>query len=132
VQTSEACGAMRAFCAVPEQCFWHDNRIAACANCRRLVMTNVMEHAETQRPVEEERRSTARHRVLKGATLTFNSGYGSFECLARNLSERGAKLSFGDTSAVPAVFNLVIKGETGARSAHIRWRTITDIGVEFG
>jgi DeoR/GlpR family transcriptional regulator of sugar metabolism len=57
-----------------------------------------------------ERRSQKRHRVLKGAIIRFNKGYGAFECVVRNLSENGAKLTFGETSAVPAAFELKIAG----------------------
>ena len=94
-------------------------------------MTNVMERPGKAGPVGEERRTALRSRVLKGATLTFNRGYGAFECLVRNVSERGAKLSFGETSAVPGAFDLIIRGDSAARFAHVRWRTLTDLGVEF-
>ncbi len=95
-------------------------------------MTNIMDHIETERPATQERRSAGRRRVLKGATLTFNRGYGAFECLVRNISQTGARLSFGETSAVPAAFSLSIKGEDGAINARVRWRSLTEIGVEFG
>lgn len=93
-------------------------------------MTTVLEHPETG-AVAEERRTAPRHRVLKGATLSFNQGYGAFECLVRNLSANGARLSFGDASAVPPAFALTIKGESGRRAARVRWRSRTDLGVSF-
>ena len=34
-----------------------------------------------------ERRAALRRRVLKGATVSFNNGYSSFECVVRNQSE---------------------------------------------
>lgn len=79
----------------------------------------------------EERRSQTRQRVLKGGTLTFNRGYGALECVVRNLSARGARLAFGDTAAVPPRFVLKISADGPARPVHVRWRTMTDIGVEF-
>ena len=36
-----------------------------------------------------ERRAEIRRRVLKGATVSFNNGYSSFECVVRNQSQRG-------------------------------------------
>lgn len=81
--------------------------------------------------VFEERRSEMRRRALKGATLTFNGGYGAFECVVRNISERGARLTFGDASAVPARFDLTISGEGRSRAANVRWRSLTDVGVAF-
>lgn len=78
-----------------------------------------------------ERRSEPRRRVFKGGTLSFNRGYGALECILRNLSERGARLQFGETSAVPPAFGLRLSGESHVRMARVRWRTLTDIGVEF-
>lgn len=79
----------------------------------------------------DERRSQPRRRVLKGAIVRFNRGYGAFECVVRNLSENGAKLTFGETSAVPAAFELKIAGEDRIRDARVRWRTQDSIGVSF-
>jgi len=79
----------------------------------------------------EERRREQRQRVFKGGSLRFNRGYGALECVVRNLSVHGARLAFGDTTAVPAHFDLQVSGEPAARAAHVRWRTLTDIGVEF-
>lgn len=78
-----------------------------------------------------ERRSETRHRVFKGGRLSFNKGYGALECVVRNLSERGARLALGETTAVPNAFDLEIAGEGMARTAHVRWRSPTAVGVEF-
>jgi hypothetical protein len=78
-----------------------------------------------------ERRATQRHRVLKGATLTFNKGYSAFECVARNLSDGGAKLSLAETFALPGDFRLSIAGREGTRQAHVVWRKPSEIGVSF-
>lgn len=78
-----------------------------------------------------ERRSAMRHKVLKGATLSFNKGYGALECVVRNLSGRGARLHLGETTAVPNFFSLEIAGEQTPRSARVRWRSQTAVGVEF-
>lgn len=78
-----------------------------------------------------ERRSETRHRALKGGSLSFNKGYGALECVVRNLSAHGARLAFGDTMAVPSRFDLVISGDDRVRDAHVRWRTLTAVGVEL-
>ncbi len=62
-----------------------------------------------------ERRGSRRHRVLKGAQLSFNGGFGALECTVRNLSETGARLSFGETSAVPPKFQFRLVGEAKRR-----------------
>lgn len=78
-----------------------------------------------------ERRRDTRHRVFKGGRLSFNKGYGALECVVRNLSARGARLAFGDATAVPNAFELEITGEGVNRSAVVRWRAPMAIGVEF-
>ena len=78
-----------------------------------------------------DRRGTPRRRVLKGATLTFNSGYSAFECVLRNESEGGAKLSLAETFALPKRFHLAIAGDSDVRTAHVVWRGMDQMGVRF-
>jgi hypothetical protein len=78
-----------------------------------------------------ERRSQPRQRVLKGAIIRFNKGYGALECVVRNLSENGARLAFGETTAVPAAFDLKIAGDGNVREARVRWRTPDFIGISL-
>ncbi len=77
-----------------------------------------------------ERRGALRHRVFKGAALSFNRGYGAMECVVRNLSANGAKLVFGDTLAVPPKFSLRISGEA-VREAEVCWRSPREVGVRI-
>ena len=79
----------------------------------------------------KERRAIGRRRMLKGAVLRFNRGYGALECVVRNYSERGALLSMGDTAAVPRVFDIRIAGEEAIRQAEARWRSPTAVGISF-
>ncbi|OHV90888.1 hypothetical protein ORS3428_01440 [Mesorhizobium sp. ORS 3428] len=76
-----------------------------------------------------ERRTERRRRVLRGATLRFNGGFGAVEGLVRNESEHGAQLSFGDAVGVPPGFELMVNG--ARRGALVRWRTQTSVGVQF-
>lgn len=80
---------------------------------------------------EAERRAAQRRRVLKGATLSFNSGYSAFECVVRNQSEGGAGLSLAETFALPQTFRLAISGEARARTARIVWRGLDKLGVRL-
>lgn len=82
--------------------------------------------------VTQDRRAERRRRVLKGAILSFNKGYGALECAVRNLSPKGALLVFGDAAAVPAVFDLRVSGHEVVHKARVRWRNLTSVGVEFG
>lgn len=79
-----------------------------------------------------ERRGAPRRRVLKGATLRFNRGYGALECIVRNLSDSGARLVFGDTAAVPPHFDVWLSGAEKPLPASVRWRGLEDVGIEFG
>lgn len=81
--------------------------------------------------VYTERRAARRHKVLKGATLRFNRGYGALECIVRNLSDNGARLAFGDIAAVPSKFDFRLSGVEAATPAVVRWRGVEDVGIEF-
>lgn len=76
-----------------------------------------------------ERRDGPRQRVLKGAKLSFNNGYGALEGIVRNASDGGVKIELGDTFAVPGVFDLQISGEDGRHKARVCWRNTREIGV---
>lgn len=78
-----------------------------------------------------ERRCERRKRVLKGATITFNRGYGALQCVARNMTDNGAMLAFGDTAGVPAKFEIQFAHEDVKRKARICWRKPELVGVEF-
>jgi hypothetical protein len=78
-----------------------------------------------------DRRCETRHRVFKGGRLSFNKGYGALECVVRNLSDRGARLALGETTAVPNAFSLQISGEDVVRTAIVRWRSTNAVGVAF-
>lgn len=77
-----------------------------------------------------ERRSEVRRRVLKSAILSFNKGFSSFECIVRNLSEHGARLSLGETFALPSSFSIRFD-DAPPRAAKVRWRTESALGVAF-
>lgn len=76
-----------------------------------------------------ERRDGPRQRVLKGAKITFNNGYGALEGIVRNASDGGVKIALGDTFAVPGAFDLQISGEDSRHRARVCWRNTTEVGV---
>lgn len=77
-----------------------------------------------------ERRFEPRERVFKGAALSFNRGYSSFECVVRNRSDSGARLSIAETFELPRRVMLRIEGDA-ERPVEIRWSTASSLGVEF-
>ena len=78
-----------------------------------------------------ERRSIHRRRMLKGAILRFNRGYSALDSIVRNISDTGAQLALGETTGVPAHFQIHISGEETARTARLVWRSASRIGIAF-
>ncbi len=79
-----------------------------------------------------ERRRERRNRVLQGATITFNNGYGAMQCIARNMSENGALLAFGEVTGLPNMFDIRFAESKEIRKAHVCWRRKQSAGIEFG
>ena len=82
-------------------------------------------------PLPSEMRTMPRRRVLKGANLYFNGGYGAFSCTVKNQSEGGALVLMEDTSGLPGAFDFRINGEAQSRKAHIAWKEKGKAGLQF-
>ena len=94
-------------------------------------MRVVIDHAARRAYVAEERRAVRRNRVYKGAVITFNRGHSAFECLVRNQSRSGARLTMEQTFALPMSFSLAITVDGTAQHARVVWRSPTEVGVRF-
>jgi PilZ domain len=79
----------------------------------------------------EERRTEHRRRILKGAVIKFNNGFGNLECVLRNLTSKGARISMGQTGGIPSRLQIHIVGERTPIEALVQWRTPRDIGLSF-
>lgn len=79
----------------------------------------------------EERRTEHRRRILKGAVIKFNNGFGNLECVLRNLTSNGARISMGQTGGIPSRLQIHIAGERTPIEALVQWRTPRDIGLSF-
>ncbi|MGE0231217.1 MAG: PilZ domain-containing protein [Flavobacteriaceae bacterium] len=77
----------------------------------------------------EERRSVPRHRVLKGAHITFNNG-AVISCTVRDISERGARLKVASVIGIPEHFTLVTD-DNGRHPCTVIHRHEKEIGVRF-
>ncbi|MBN9071331.1 MAG: PilZ domain-containing protein [Rhizobiales bacterium] len=94
-------------------------------------MSAQADHAnEAGAPHQPERRCAVRQRVLKRAVLSFNRGFSTFECLVRNMSDSGARLSLAETFSLPGALTFSMDGAE-AREAVVRWRTETAVGISF-
>ncbi len=76
-----------------------------------------------------EKRGEQRRKMLKGATLHFNKGFSSLECVVRDISASGARIQMGETVGVPTRFVLSIAGEDTRIEASVRWRGARNIGL---
>ncbi len=82
-------------------------------------------------PGGTERRHLQRSRVLKGALIVFGQMTHSFDCLVRNLTAEGAKLTFASTLGVPEEFFLFLSNDHRIAPVRIVWRTEREAGVSF-
>jgi hypothetical protein len=80
-------------------------------------------------PATEERRRSARHRVLKPGRIVFNEGYSSITCTLRDLSTHGARLQVSSPIGIPVNFHLKFDGRM-ERCRLVR-READHVGVEF-
>ena len=55
-----------------------------------------------------EKRKAVRSRTLLGGVIAFNDRASTMDCQVRNLSPRGAKVTFNNTATVPDQFDLKI------------------------
>lgn len=79
----------------------------------------------------QERRRHQRGRTFLGGQVAFGQRYCIFDCLVRNLSQRGARLVFSAHALVPDEFDLAIPHRGDSRRARVIWRREADVGVEF-
>ncbi|KAA2241101.1 PilZ domain-containing protein [Salinarimonas soli] len=75
------------------------------------------------------RRRPRQKTLLRGEITTLTGMVMS--CAIRDLSEGGARLTFGDATWVPDRFKLAIFGREWTANAEVRWRKDNQVGVEF-
>lgn len=78
----------------------------------------------------EHRRATRTRAVLR-ASIIFNNRNSSIDCMIRNLSNTGAKITIDDTIAIPQQFELMILQKGQSFNAKVVWRHLGEAGVEF-
>jgi hypothetical protein len=76
-----------------------------------------------------EKRVEQRHRVFKGATITF--GGSGVACTVRNMSAGGAAIELDGLVALPQSFTLAISRDNFVRSCRTVWRSERRIGLAF-
>ena len=76
-----------------------------------------------------DKRTNSRRRILKAAKIGFNRG-SVIDCTMRNISDHGACLKVASPLGIPEFFDLIFDDGT-IRPCCVKWRTATQIGVEF-
>jgi hypothetical protein len=78
-----------------------------------------------------ERRQAARKKSLLQGRVYYNHRRSSVDCIVRDISERGAKLVFGEAVAVPDVIELYLPGKEELHRVVVQWRKGNEMGVDF-
>ncbi|MEA2948914.1 MAG: hypothetical protein QOI40_4244 [Alphaproteobacteria bacterium] len=80
---------------------------------------------------DANKRRAPRHRVLKGAKISFHQLGTSTDCIMRNLSEAGACLIVESQTGIPNDFDLVLDSGKAIKRCRVEWRSGSKIGVSF-
>ena len=70
-----------------------------------------------------------RTRTFLGGKIIFNQRSSVIDCLVRNLSSTGAKLTFTNTAAVPDEFELWIPKQQRTFLVRMIWRRANEAGI---
>ena len=79
----------------------------------------------------KERRQDVRNRTYLGGRLSFNRQFSTFDCVVRNLSERGAMIQLDHVSALPDHIELKVAQKRRSFKAHVIWRQLGAAGLKF-
>lgn len=79
-----------------------------------------------------ERRSLMRQKSFLHGRIYFNNRRSSLDCLVRDYSDQGARLTVSDSVAIPEVIELHVPHKDETRRAKVQWRTGYELGVAFG
>jgi hypothetical protein len=78
----------------------------------------------------ERRRSVRQKSFLRGCVY-FNNRRNAFDCLIRDISDKGARIIFSDTVSVPDTVDLYIPQKEQTVRARVEWRHGDEIGLAF-
>jgi hypothetical protein len=81
--------------------------------------------------MEDKTPQTDMVRTFLRAQIIYNNELTVVDCLVKNISASGAKVSVSETVSVPAEFDLCIPQKNKTYHARMVWRDTTMMGVEF-
>ena len=79
----------------------------------------------------DERRRSARQKSFLRGRIIFNNGRASVDCLIRDISDQGARVTFSDTITVPDLVDIYIPQKEQTVRAHVLWRHGHELGLCF-
>jgi hypothetical protein len=80
--------------------------------------------------MSEHRREIRQRTFLKGR-IVFNKGASSMDCLVRDMSASGARLSLSETTTLPDAFELYIPQKDKTYRSTLAWRRQDSVGITF-
>ena len=86
---------------------------------------------ENDAPVIENRRAQERTKTYVGGIVTTRRGTPHWECIIRNLSEKGAAIRLGLDQMIPEECVLINLKTEDVRCARVRWVRYPMCGLEF-
>ena len=89
------------------------------------------DNAQLANTVEENRRVARRFRVLKRGQIIIGNGISTIDCVVRDLSEHGARVSVDDPIMLPESFSFMLVEDGVVYPAFKRWQQGKSIGIEF-
>lgn len=78
-----------------------------------------------------ERRKAERVKSLLKAKIVFNNRMTSIDCIIKNISNSGARVSIDNTVSIANEFDLEIPLKGKSYRAFMKWRDRDSMGVEF-
>ena len=79
----------------------------------------------------DDKRKTARRRVLKVGKIIFADGMRLIDCTIRDMSDTGARLLVANAVGLPDTFHLFEKSSGMVYAASVAWRLPSAVGVKF-
>ena len=77
---------------------------------------------QTAPKLDVNQRIAPRLKSLIAARIVFNNGQSTLDCVIRNLSDTGAKLTVSAAVTLPDCFDLIISQKSVTRRGRIVWR----------
>jgi PilZ domain len=83
----------------------------------------------TVHDLESNQRRSPRLRALIGAKIVFNQGNSTLDCLIRDMSDSGFRLSASQSVTLPSEFELFIPKKNATFRVQVMWRRSDCLGV---